>query len=247
MRLVYLPWPAGVPALPLPAKDPEATWRNRLAYAIFEAESLLGADDQLPWAMLGLPVALIAFDPGVPWAANTAFTAGQFITDPNGNIQIVKTAGSSGASQPTTWNTVYGGPTTDGGITWTNNGLAWKPLFVDCSAVVRAGGLPRRRYVLPSQPLPLMQWQSNTDFAPGDFIIDANQNIQRVQTGGTSGGPPPQWPTSFGTTITDGSVVWIENGPVKLAAKQELRGRPIHLRFERQHAACAHRRSLGKP
>src|SRR5664279_3757617 len=67
VRLVYLPWPAGVPALPLPLLAPEATWRNRLAYAIFEAEALLGPDDQLPWAMLGLPVALIASDPGLAW------------------------------------------------------------------------------------------------------------------------------------------------------------------------------------
>jgi hypothetical protein len=213
VRLVYLPWPTGVPALPLPAKDPVATWRNRLAYAIFEAESLLGPDDQLPWAMLGLPVALIAFDPGATWAANTAFAAGEFITDPNGNIQLVKTAGTSGSSQPASWNKVYGGTTTDGSTTWVNNGLAWKPLFVDCSAVVRAGGLPRRRSVLPPQPLPLMQWQSDTDFASGEFIIDSNQNVQVVQTGGTSGGPPPQWPTGFGATITDGTVVWIDNGP----------------------------------
>ena len=29
---------------------------------------------------------------------------------------------------------------------------SWKPLFVDRSAVARAGGLPRRRYILPSKP-----------------------------------------------------------------------------------------------
>ncbi len=213
VRLVYLPWPKGVPALPLPANDPAATWRNRLAYAIFEAEAQLGPDDQLPWAMLGLPVGLIAFDPGVPWAANTAFTAGQSITDPNSNIQSVTKAGTSGATQPAKWNTVYGGTTSDGGVTWTNNGLAWNPLFVDCSAVVRAGGLPRRRSVIPPQPLPLMQWQSDTDFAVGEFIIDGNQNVQLVKTAGTSGGPPPNWPTAFGKITTDGSVTWIENGP----------------------------------
>ena len=246
VRLVYLPWPMGVPALPLPAKDPVATWRNRLAYAIFEAEALLGPDDQLPWAMLGLPVALVAFDRGVAWAANTAFAAGQFITDPNSNIQLVTTAGTSGASQPASWNTVYGGKTTDGSVKWTNNGLAWKPLFVDCSAVVRAGGLPRNRYVLPSQPLPLMQWQSDTDFVPGEFIIDGNQNVQVVQTGGTSGGPPPAWPTVFGQTTTDGSVVWIENGPVKLAAERELCSWPIRLRLQRQYATCPHPWSFGK-
>lgn len=222
VRLVFLPWPKGVPALPLPANTPAATWRNRLAYAIFEAEALLGPDDQLPWAMLGLPVALIAFDPGVAWAATTAFTAGQFITDPNGNIQTVKTAGTSAASQPAKWNTVYGGTTTDGGVTWVNSGLAWKPLFVDCSAVVRAGGLPRNRSVLPSQPMPLMMWQSGTNFAAGDFIIDDNLNIQVVKTAGTSGGPPPQWPTTFGATTTDGTVTWVENGPASWQPNQNF-------------------------
>ncbi|MGA7830727.1 MAG: hypothetical protein WCA21_07195 [Terracidiphilus sp.] len=213
VRLVYLPWPKGVPALPLPAMTPQATWRNRLAYAIFEAESLLGPDDQLPWAMLGLPLALIAFDPGTAWAADTAFTIGQSITDPNSNLQLVTIAGTSAAAQPAAWNTVYGGETTDGSITWINNGLAWKPLFVDCSAVVRAGGLPRRRYVFPAQPSPLTVWQSKAIFAAGAFIIDTNNNVQLVQTAGTSGGPPPQWKKVFGQTTQDGSVTWIENGP----------------------------------
>ena len=229
VRLVYLPWPYGVPALPLPANTPVATWRNRLAYAIFEAESLLGPDDQLPWAMLGLPVALIAFDRGVAWAANTAFAAGQFITDPNSNMQLVTTAGTSGASQPPngTLSTVapqpmaaLPGPT-----------MAWPGSRSSSIATPwsRAGGLPRHRYVLPSQPLPLMEWQSNTEFEAGEFIIDANLNMQLVKTAGTSGGPPPTWPTVFGQTTTDGSVVWIENGPVKLAAESELCSWPIRL------------------
>ncbi len=85
-RLVFLPWPA---LLPLPAQNPPETWRNRLAYAIFNAELALATDDQLPWAMLGVPVALTGFD------------------------------------------------------------TSWKPLFVDCAAVVRVGGMPRRNYVLP--------------------------------------------------------------------------------------------------
>ena len=212
VRLVYLPWPAGVPALPLPLLAPEATWRNRLAYAIFEAEALLGPDDQLPWAMLGLPVALIAFDPGAAWQANAAFNEGQFIADSNSNLQTVTIAGTSAGTEPT-WSTVFGGTTTDGSITWSNSGLAWRPLFVDCSAVVRAGGLPRRRRVFPSQPAPLRKWQSNVAFAAGEFIIDTNDNVHLVQTAGTSGGPPPQWKTAFGQTTTDGTVTWVENGP----------------------------------
>ena len=212
VRLVYFPWPAGVPSLPLPAQSPQATWRNRLAYTIFEAEALLGPDDQLPWAMLGLPVALIGFDPGIDWKASTAFDQGQFIADSNSNLQTVTTAGTSAATEPK-WNKVYGGTTTDGSITWSNSGLAWKPLFVDCSAVVRAGGLPRRLRVFPSQPAPLRIWQPNVAFAAGDFIIDSNDNVQLVQTAGTSGGPQPQWKTVFGQTTTDGTVTWIENGP----------------------------------
>ena len=86
VRLVFVPWPA---SLTLPAQNPPETWRNRLAYTIFNAELALGPDDQLPWAMLGVPVALAGFD------------------------------------------------------------SSWKPLFIDCGAVVRAGGLPRRSYVLP--------------------------------------------------------------------------------------------------
>jgi len=212
VRLVYLPWPAGVPSLPLPPVAPQATWRNRLAYSIFEAEAILGPDDQLPWALLGLPVALIAFDPGVAWKPSSAYSAGQFITDSNSNIQAVKTAGTSGSAQPVSWNPAWGGLTTDGGVTWVNSGVAWKPLFVDCSAVVRAGGLPRNRYVLPSQPPPLSQWQSATAFAKGAFIIDSNNNVQLVQTAGTTGGPPPQWNPVVGQPTTDGTVTWINNG-----------------------------------
>ena len=85
-RLVFVSWPA---SLTLPAPTPPATWRNRLVYTIFNAEAALAPDDQLPWAMLGVPIALAAFD------------------------------------------------------------SSWKPIFLDCGAVVRSGGLPRRNYVVP--------------------------------------------------------------------------------------------------
>lgn len=158
VRLVFLPWPDGVPSLPLPALAPQATLRNRLAYAIFEAESMLGSDDQMPWAMQGVPVGLIAFD-------NTA---------------------------------------------------AWKPLFVDCSSVVRAGGLPRRRFVLPSQPEALALWLPGTVFTKGEYIVDPNGNVQVAQTDtGTTGLTPPRpWGSKLGDATNDGTVVWKENGPV---------------------------------
>lgn len=166
VRLVFLPWPTAAAAstssalslgLPLPAYEPAATLRNRLAYSIFEAETLLGPDDQFPWAMLGVPLAVVAFD-----AAH-----------------------------------------------------GWKAVFIDCSSVVRAGGLPRRRYVLPLAPPPLRQWSPNTSFAISDYLIDASGNIQTVQTPGVSGAPPPSWALTPGSTTTDGSVVWGVNGPAR--------------------------------
>lgn len=213
VRLVFLPWPANVPSLPLPDRNPVSTWRNRLAYAIFEAEALLGPDDVLPWATLGVPLALIGFDPGVPWVANTAFTAGQFITDPNGNIQQVQSAGATGATEPTGWNTQFGGVTPDNSVNWVNEGAAWRPLFVDCSSVVRAGGLPRNRMVFGAQAAPLLQWRPNTQFKVDDFIVDSNDNIQKVQTAGVTGGPEPDWNTTTGQTTPDAGVTWINNGP----------------------------------
>jgi hypothetical protein len=43
------------------------------------------------------------------------------------------------------------------------------------------------------------------------YVIDSNNNLQKVVTPGTSGGAPPAWNTS-GTT-NDGSVVWQFVGP----------------------------------
>ncbi len=163
--------------------------------------------------MLGLPVALIGFDSGIAWAANTALAAGQFITDPNGYIQTVQTAGTTGATQPASWSTKWGGLTTDGSVTWANSGLGWKPLFVDCNAVVRAGGLPRNRDVLPAQPTAVQQWQPQTQFAVNAFIIDPNSNIQIATVAATTGAVPPQWASAFGQTTTDGAETWKNNGP----------------------------------
>jgi hypothetical protein len=216
VRLVYLPWPAGVTGatnLQLPPVAPQTTWRNRLAYAIFNAEASLGPDDELPWSMLGLPVALIGFDRGIAWAAGAELSAGQFITDPNGYIQTVQTAGTTASAEPTNWSTKWGGTTTDGSVTWVNSGLAWKPLFVDCNAVVRAGGLPRDRNALPAQAPPTRVWQPQAQFAINAFVIDPNRNVQLATVTGQTGAVPPKWATAIGQTTTDGGQTWKNNGP----------------------------------
>lgn len=56
-RFVWYAWPTEW--LPLP--DPDARWRNRLAYAVFEAAARAGTAP-FPWEQVGVPIALVAFD-----------------------------------------------------------------------------------------------------------------------------------------------------------------------------------------
>jgi hypothetical protein len=58
---------------------------------------------------------------GGAWQASHAYTLGALIGDANVNIQKVTTAGTSGAVEPA-WNATVGGTTTDGTVTWTNQG-----------------------------------------------------------------------------------------------------------------------------
>ena len=58
---------------------------------------------------------------GAAWKKNNAYLAGSRIGDSNVNIEIVTTAGTSGATEPV-WNTTVGGTTADGTVTWTNQG-----------------------------------------------------------------------------------------------------------------------------
>jgi hypothetical protein len=62
VRLVMAAWPSSPTTLMLPAVNPAQSWRNRLAYTIFNAEMTLPAGEFLPWDMLGVPLALIGFD-----------------------------------------------------------------------------------------------------------------------------------------------------------------------------------------
>jgi|GEM_PF-3627180 len=59
VRLVMVAWPTN---LTLPTPTPAISYRNRLAYTIFNAEMALTPDDRMPWDVLGVPVAVIGFD-----------------------------------------------------------------------------------------------------------------------------------------------------------------------------------------
>jgi len=57
-RPVLYPWPATW--RPLPVRD--AQWRNQIAYTVFREEGRKGPDAAFPWEIVGVPIALIAFD-----------------------------------------------------------------------------------------------------------------------------------------------------------------------------------------
>jgi hypothetical protein len=59
------------------------------------------------------------------WTANykgNSVAVGQSLVDTNGNIQTCTTNGTAGSGSEPTWNTTIGGTTTDGTVTWTNEG-----------------------------------------------------------------------------------------------------------------------------
>jgi hypothetical protein len=67
------------------------------------------------------------------WKANHSYALNTRILDSNGNVELVTTAGKSGASTPT-WSTIAGVVTSDGTVTWTNLGA------VATHALASAGG-----------------------------------------------------------------------------------------------------------
>ena len=51
-------------------------------------------------------------------------------------------------------------------------------------------------------------WAASTAWTAGSLVVDANGNIQRCTTAGTSGSGVPTWATALGATTGDGSAVW---------------------------------------
>jgi hypothetical protein len=125
-----------------------------------------------------------------PWKASTAYTVGQEVLDTHFHIQVVKTAGTSGGTTPV-WSTTVGSLTTDGTVTWFNQGLTTQ--------------------------ITTAVWVPNTAFLVGNTILDSNNNIEFVTaTSGNkkSGGTQPVWNTTVGGTTVDNKVTWTNTGPI---------------------------------
>lgn len=59
-------------------------------------------------------------------------------------------------------------------------------------------------------------WESEGDYLAGALIVDTG-HAYLATTGGAAGTTEPTWPTTGGT-VTDGTVVWKDLGPVALVA-----------------------------
>lgn len=126
----------------------------------------------------------------LPWQPKTAYTVGQevLVLNKTANalyIQTAITAGTSGATVPT-WQTGLGFKTTDGTVTWVNQGT---------TVVILPGG-----------------WTKNVFLGAQNRITDGT-NIQIVVGAGTTGATAPTWNTTPGGQTKDNTVTWINAGP----------------------------------
>jgi hypothetical protein len=128
------------------------------------------------------------------WLPSTAYSVGQEVLDTGLHIEVVKTAGVSGGTEPT-WNGGTGGATADNTVTWLDQG----------SATV----------LIPAN------WVALHHYPRGSGILDPNGNIELVTSVGTdiSGSTIPTFSSTVGRTTTgDGTITWTNLGAVATAS-----------------------------
>lgn len=81
----------------------------------------------------------------------------------------------------------------------------------EITALLAASRRADPAYRMPDSDL---DWVASTPYVVGDrrAPIVRNGHLYIVTIAGTSGASAPAWPTTSGTTITDGTVTWAENG-----------------------------------
>lgn len=126
-----------------------------------------------------------------PWQPSMAYTVGQEILDNHFQIQVVSVGGTSNSTAPT-WSTTGGAVTTDGTVSWVDQGVL--------SALTPGA------------------WIHGHNYTQGSRIFDSNSNIQLVTTGGKSGSSTPAFNAAVGGTTPDGTVTWTNVGTTGTAA-----------------------------
>lgn len=114
------------------------------------------------------------------WQASSYYSTCYLIYNSANIIQKVTAFGTTGATEPV-WNNSTGATTSDGSVTWTAQGPAGR--------------------------------NNGTPYGTGAYILafdqfNVGQYFYQAIVGGVSGGAAPAFPSTLGSTITDGSVVW---------------------------------------
>jgi len=79
-------------------------------------------------------------------------------------------------------------------------------------------------------------WQASTNYALGQIILTNKVHSEVVIAAGTSSTSPPTWTATAGLTVSDGSVTWMDQGPITTAALAV---------WQKNHAYALHARILG--
>lgn len=159
-------------------------------------------------APLNSPAVSNSFLPsGTGWVASTYYWPTPLIFDPNSNIQLLTTDGTTAASPPA-FNT--SGTTTDGSAVWTFQGQAARQTnhayslgafiavtvtttYTTVNTVIE-GRAPVKTY----ETITVQNFYFFTASASGTSSATTTANIQ--------------WPSAFGGTVVDGTVTWANCG-----------------------------------
>jgi hypothetical protein len=121
------------------------------------------------------------------WKKNGAHSVGDLIDDPHGTVQLVTTAGTSGASMPS-WNDTTGSTTTDGTVVWTSQGPGVAPCngnFYRAADTFQTGTEAEGLYDTWQEMRKILgaNWHVNIGVAsesPGTAIIDGGTSLTNV-------------------------------------------------------------------
>lgn len=139
---------------------------------------------------------------GSSWAANTYYNPSLVIVDPNSNVQLLTTAGTTGTVP--SWSTIVGAVTNDGSTQWTCQGTSVRAQ----SHSYTLGALIQVTFFV-------------TIVLPGkygdDRIIELGPytDIFACTTAGLSSSAVTgllEWAAGIGTQVQDGTVVWTNQG-----------------------------------
>jgi hypothetical protein len=157
---------------------------------------------------------------------NTAYTIGTLVTPlvPNGYAYECQAAGTTHATNEPTWPTVVGKTVTDGTVTWRCEGATSdREYLIDTSAYtavmeVRDGDFDGATVLEASTTdgritvgYTPRKWANSTAYTDSQQVVPTLLNgfVYEAVVGGTShASTEPTWPTTLGTTVTDGTVTW---------------------------------------